>query len=227
MKFLGGFTIWFVVNYLHRNQRAVADMTGLPDLLRPQFNYQIALRAQEHYYFAVPKLPPALSVAINLLLSEQTPFRLFYNFTRTKVEPRVSRPPRFTQNLVVWLVFVSVQRKSEALDVYEVLRSCLLGLNFGYSAAVHNDFVQVVVDESALAGSWDGTCHFNIFRAYVPLYFVIIPWSGTRFQSLDAVLLAETCRYDCGSGFPFHSQTERIKWNGKHFERDSIGETGF
>ena len=188
----------FIVAGLRLLANGTPDGNRLPDLLMPQLRSQVILRVPDYYYSVLPRLPLPLTLAMEFLLSEQVPFRLFYNFTQRQHGPTISRPPRHAQNQVVWLVFVSVQSQSEVLDLGKVLQSCLSGVNFGISAAVHKDFIQLVVDESALAEKWSTMYKFNIVRAYVPLYFVIISWSGTHFRSHDALLLRETCRCDGG-----------------------------
>ena len=201
MKFSGVLTVLILIIHLPQQTKPAADRSGLSDLLMPQMYSQITLRIPEYYYVMVPELPPVLVFAIDFLVSEKVPFRIFYNFTQIEVRPSVPRTPRFTRNYAVWLVFVSVQSESEGLDLYEVFKSCTLGTAFGHSATIHNDFIQLIVDESAVAEPWDETCDFNIIRSYFPLYFVLLSWSGTDLQSQDALLLREKCGCDDGSGF--------------------------
>ena len=177
------------------------DSNGMADLLQPQLHSQITLRIPENYYTGSPELPPALLLAMQFLLHEQVPFRLFYNFTQ--IEPRLgfSCSTRFVSNQAVWLVFLTIRSISEKVHLHHVLKSCLLGTEFGWAAILHKDFIQVIVDESALEKSVSMVAFtLNISRAYVPLYFVILLWSGTHFSSPDAFLLRETCGCDGGRG---------------------------
>ena len=198
MKFRIGITLWLLVTQFLLHAEATSD---IPNLLKPQQNSQITLRIPDYYYLKMPILPPSLTLAIDFLVSEQVPFRLFYNYTAFKQWSIVSRPPHFTQNDAVWLVFVSVQSQAEVVHLYKVLESCTLGINFGFSATIHKDFIQLIVDESVVAGPWDKACHFDIDRSNVPLYFVMMSWSGTHFRSHDVLFLRETCGCDDGSPF--------------------------
>ena len=197
----GGPTTWVLVLHFLLLTEGAPNKSVLSDLLKPQLHLQITLRVPEHYKLRGLELPPALRLAMDLLLSEQAPFRLFYNLTRGKPLSVVTPSPRFTQNQATWLVFVSVQSKSEVLDLDKILQSCTLGSKFGLSTVVHRDFLQLIVDESALAEPWRTNCKFNIVRAYVPLYLVILSCSGTHCTSDDARLLRETCKCDGGSHF--------------------------
>ena len=170
------------------------------DLLEPQLRLQITIRIPD-YYFVASELPSLVKSTIEFFLSEKTPFRLFYNFIPGKPQSDVSRSPRFTQNLAVWLVFYSIQRKSDVLDLDMVMSSCSLGTLFGFSTTVHRDFIQVIVDDSAVAEPWSGACKSSIDRAYVPLYLVTLSWSGTHFRSDDALLVRETCGWNDDSSF--------------------------
>ena len=201
MSFFGCLTFRILLTILWQETEGKTDTSNLSDLLAPQLRLQITLRIPEDEHFMASELPALLNSAIDFLVSQQAPFRLFYNFTQGKPWSLVTRSPRFTQHLAVWLVFFSVQRKTEVLDLDKVLQSCSLGTKFGLSTAVHRDFIQLIVDDSAVAETWIGACGFNIPRAYVPLYFVMMYWSGTYFRSVDALLLRETCGCDGDSNF--------------------------
>ena len=196
-KFLG---ILLVAPFVHCTE-VTPDGSSLSNLLTPQVNFQITLRVPEMYTLTKPALPPSVNLAIDLLQSANAPFRLFYNLTETKLWSAVPRPPRLTQNQVVWLVFVGVESKLEMVDLHEVFQSCSWGTDFGLSAAIHNDLIQLIVDESAVADKWDMKCDFNIIRAFFPMYFVMISWPSTQFTSQDAVLLGEACKRDDSDTF--------------------------
>ena len=66
---------------------------------------------------------------------------------------------------------------------------------------MYNDFIQVIVDESALEGSWRRGYDVNISRAFTPMYFVMFFWSGSHFSSRFAFVLRETCGCDGGRDF--------------------------
>ena len=133
----------------------------MSDLLKPQLRLQLSLSIPEFYFDAFARNPsPALDQAVDVLLFEQVPFRLFLNKAKAKLEPLVSRSLRHnTENRVVWLVFVVVKSKSQGLDLHQVLRACNLGTARGLSSTVHKDLIQVVVDDSAAAEPWDGSCY--------------------------------------------------------------------
>ena len=194
-------TICCIVAGLRALANGRTDGNRLLHLLRPQLRSQIILRVPDYYYSVLPRLPLPLTLAMEFLVSEQVPFRLFYNFTQTKLQQTTSHLPRHTQNQVVRLVFVSVQSKSEVLDLHQVFQSYWVGNKFDLSTAVHEDFIQLVVDESAVGKPWSRVCNLNIARAYVPLYFVMLVWPGTYLRSQDAYLLRETCKCDGGRGF--------------------------
>ena len=91
---------------------------SMTDLLEPQKHLQINLRIPDYYYATVSKLSPALTASINFLMSQNTPFRLFYNFTASNQKPPlVFFPTRHVRNEVIWLVFVIIQEETEALDL--------------------------------------------------------------------------------------------------------------
>ena len=179
------------------------DRPSFSNLLKPQLEFRITLRIPENYYRMAPELPQVFILAMEFLISEQVPFRLFYNFTqfKTPLEPLVSRQLRFVQNQAVWLVFANVRNKSNAVDLHQVVKSCLLGNRLGWAAIIQKDLIQLIVDESAIAKATRTRFDLTIARAYVPLYFVVLFWSGTGFTSRDAFLLRDTCR--CDSGGPF------------------------
>ena len=165
---------------------------SLRDLLNPQLNLDITLRVPEYYYSKIATLPLALTVAMDFLITEQAPFRLFYNFTQSKL--LISPPPtRYSRNEKLWLIFVALQNKSQVIQLRQVLSSCSLGYG-SLLSVVHNDLVQLVVDESAASKSWDGRYRLDVARTYVPLYFLVINWSLGRFAP-DALLVQEACVY--------------------------------
>ena len=90
---------------------------SFPDLLAPQFDLQINLRFPDFYYTKVPRLPAALTKTIDLLVSHAAPFHLFYNYTTPKPAALLFRPPRHIQNEVAWLVFITLQTKSDTVEM--------------------------------------------------------------------------------------------------------------
>ena len=61
------------------------------------------------------------------------------------------------------------------------------------------------MDDSALEEAWNRIYDVNLGRELLPLYFLILYWSGTHFTYSDAVLLRETCGCDGDSSFELYS----------------------
>lgn len=131
----------------------VQNTYQIPDLLGPQLDLQINLRIPDKHYSRFPKLSPALIHAMDFLTSKQAPFRLFYNISKVIPSALMIRPSRYAQNQVLFLVFLTVRSKSHRLSVGQVYTSCSLKTLFGMSLAMHKNFIQIVVDESAVAES--------------------------------------------------------------------------
>lgn len=160
------------------------------------------LRIPDYYYSKFPQLSPALTASIDFLAYQQVPFRLFYNFTSSKrTAPLVINPTRHVQNQVVWLVFVFIRYGAEVLDLRQVQESCDFGSDFGASCVIHRDWVQVIADETDLIQSWGGAFDLNIKRQHLPLYFIVLSWSGSNFMRSHATLVRETCQCDDLSGY--------------------------
>ena len=192
MKTNTAFTVCLWVPLLCPGVGAELMNFSLRDLLNPQLNLEITLRVPEYYYSKASSLPLALTVAMDLLISKQAPFRLFYNFTQRKLQ--ISPPPtRHSRNEKLWLIFVALQNKSQVLQLHQVLSSCSLG-HGSLLGVVHNDLIQLVVDESAASESWGGRYRLVVARTYVPLYFLIIIWSLGLFTP-NALLVQKACVY--------------------------------
>ena len=192
MKLAAALHLFFVTCLCTCVHAELHGSQGLQDLLNPVSNLQITLRIPDTPYSKLPWLPPVFIKAIYFLTAVQVPFRLFYNFTgkRTLVSRSTAR---HTRNEVLCLVFVRVQRKSQAINLGDVFRSCSLGAArvSSFKSVAHNDFFQLLVDETAGHAPeiyWSG-----MERTYIPLHFTILVWSGTRFTSPDAVLAPTTC----------------------------------
>ena len=171
----------------------------MSDLLRHQIHHQISLTIPAHYYEAYVRHPSAaLDRAVEFLQREQAPFRLFFNKTKTKAEKSISPLTRFVKNQAICLVFVVVRSKLEVLDLFEGLSSCSVDHPLGSVAVLRNTLIQLVVDESGTEEIWEGTCELNIRREFVPLYFLLLFWSGNRLITSDASLIRETCACDDG-----------------------------
>ena len=171
---------------------AVRNAYGMSDLLEPQLDRHINLRIPDWSYSKVPKLSSALKQSIDFLVSRDTPLRLFYNFTVSKrAAPLVFTPSRNVPNQVVWLVFVIVQTKTEALNLWEAMNSCGFETGYGPSSIVHKDWIQLVTDEAEFLQPWDEFLDINIHHQYVTLYFVVLRWSSSRFTNSHAILVRE------------------------------------
>ena len=74
-----------------------------------------------------------------------------------------------------------------------VLSSCSLG-HGSLLRVVHNDFIQLGVDESAASISWSGRYDYElkVAKNSVPLYFIIIAGSITQFASPHALLVQQS-----------------------------------
>ena len=193
MNFFRCLTVWLLATHFGPCTEGATDRMGMADLLKPQLHSQITLKIPQPYYTGSPKLPPPPKLAMELLLYEQVPFRLFYNFTQVEPRRKVVRSTRFVSHQTHWLVFLTMGSTSTEVDLHQVLRSCLRGSQFGWAAVLHKDFIQVIVDESALAKSRSTVFNFNIARAYVPLYFVILFWSRTAFSFPDVLRESYEC----------------------------------
>ena len=159
-----------------------------------QRDLQLNIRIPDIYYAKVPRLSAALTGSIDFLVSNVIPFRLFYNYTKPKNAALAFKPSRHVQNQVVWLVFVIVEVKSEAISLSEVVRSCTLGMGIGLSFVVHKDWIQLVVDTSGVVIR-GATYYRDINRVYVPLNMIALYWTSSGF-SPSGTLIRETCSCD-------------------------------
>ena len=167
-------------------------------LLQPQRDLQINLRIPDYYYAKVPRISEALSHSVDFLVSHELPFRLFYNNSERLLGPELAlRPSRHVRNQLVWLVFVIVGSKSEILNTFQAVQGCSFGTELGWSALIHKDWVQLIVDDWDIGQSWDGRWRLNINRAFLPLNFITIYWRRFNFSGKHAVyIFRETCMCD-------------------------------
>ena len=171
----------------------------ISDLLEPQRDLQINLRIPNYHYAQVPRLSTAFTGSVDFLASHEVPFRLFYDYSKHgPAQTMEFTPSRHARNQIVWLVFVMLETMWEDVDLYGVVDSCSLGSNNAWSALIHKDWIQLIVDESGITGgSWNGTYGLDMPRIYVPLNFITLTWRGTRFSIERAVeLIRETCLCD-------------------------------
>ena len=167
----------------------------ISDLLDPQLNLQFILRIPESYSSA-PTPSSLITQTIHFLTGKRVPFHLFYNNANSRSEPLTSIPSRYLQNQVAWLVFVTLEINPKPLDLNEVLQSSSLGTDLGLSNAVHKHWIELMVDETGAAESWTRKIRLNIFRTYVPMYFILFFWSGVQLTPEDVLIVRDTCLCD-------------------------------
>ena len=85
----------------------------------------------------------------------------------------------------------------------EAVWACTAGHLRGLSSVLHKDFIQVIVDESALETEhWDLTWDLNLLPAMVLLYFLVLIWSSSHFKnSSESMLRHANGWYDDESSF--------------------------
>ena len=172
----------------------------MSDLLKNQLDLQISLVIPEHYGKAFAQHPStALEEAIDFLVSEEAPLRLFFNRTESKPSPITTHAIRYVRNQRVWLVIVVVLRKSETLNLFRAMLGCAVEGRLRQVALLHKDVIQLVVDESV--DTWDRAYAPNIKRHQVPLYFLLMRWYGNSFITPNASLLRDTCGCDDSRAF--------------------------
>ena len=172
----------------------------ISSLLKPQRGLQINLRVPNYENAQLPSLSTAITGFVDFLAANEIPFRLFYNYSSSEhgsAQELEFLPSRHVRNQIVWLVFVMLETMWEDVDLGGVVDSCSLGSDNGWSALIHKDWIQLIVDGSCIEGSWNGTYDLNIPRIYVPLNFVALFWRGSKFSDESAVvLIRETCLCD-------------------------------
>ena len=95
------------------------------------------------------------------------------------------------KNEGVWLVFVVVK----ILSLRQVVRSTTLGMNFAKPSAFHKDRIQLIVDGSGVAGSWDAEYDTDLGRTFVPVNMIVLYWTRSGF-SPNGTLIREKCACD-------------------------------
>ena len=167
----------------------------LPDLLMPQRDMQINLRIPDYYYARVPRFPAALTLSIDLLVSNDIPFRLFLNLTNPKPTVMLFKPSRHLQNQVVWLVYVVVSNNPNPLNLLEAVQGSSLGTEIGWSYLIHKDWTQIIVDRSEADNSLQTWWNANIYRIFLPLRIIVLYWSSSGFKN-EVMLVRESCHCD-------------------------------
>ena len=179
---------------------AVYHTYDMRHLLNPQLGFEINLIAPETSLLPTSSLTPALSQSIYYLVTNQVPFRILYNLTRQMPARPPVRSSRYTKHQVVHLAFVVVQPNSKIVSLIKVVRSCISNY-FELSSTIHQDFVQLVIDTTAVKQQRGHKFAYDVKRHQVPLYFLIFYWSGSRFRSAHANLVRDTCMCDDQPGF--------------------------
>ena len=131
-----------------------------------------------------------------LVEKHQVPFWSLYDLAR-RIQPRSPTcTSRHGENQVAHLAFVVAQPNSQIADLGEVVSSCISNSYFALSSTIHKALIQLVVDETRAKLEWSRKVSLNIKRHYLPLYFIILYWSDSRFRDADADLVRETCQCD-------------------------------
>ena len=177
---------------------AALNAYDMSDLLKPQLAFEINLIVPDSSCFLTPYLPPALTLSIDYLSTNQVPFRLLYNLTQTIQPPSPTRSARHGKNQAANIVFVVVRSSLPVINIHEIVSGCMLQSYNIFSSTVHKDFIELITDYSAVKQSRNVLFVFNVRRSFLPLYFIIFFWSGSQFAHAGAQLVRETCGCDGG-----------------------------
>ena len=87
--------------------------------------------------------------SIEYLVNNEATFRLYYNFARQTQPSLRIRSSRHAQHQVAHLVFLTLQSKTDMVDLDLMFRSFMYQNGF-ITSAIHTDLIQLIPDESTL-----------------------------------------------------------------------------
>ena len=68
-----------------------------------------------------------------------------------------------------------------------VVEPCMVGSLRGLSSLLQKDWIPVIVDDSSSVEAWHETWNLSIQPCLVPLYFLVLIWSGSHFKDSSAL----------------------------------------
>ena len=111
-----------------------------------------------------PSLPEPLLESVEYLVTNSVPYGLLSNSTKTPQPYITARSSRYTENLAVQLVFLTIHSEDEWVDLKDVLlKCCSVGATHLFARqTIDRSFVLLVVDESAVTEGWNRRFEFKI-----------------------------------------------------------------
>lgn len=161
-------------------------------ILQPLARFQIILRLPNCDTITNTWTP--FRGSLDFLTQNQSPTQVFCGLTLKNTRPHY-QVTKNVENQVTWLAFHLVENVATKVSLYKLVESCCLRWGWhAQSDSTRKDVIYLIADTTAAPG-WPATdgYRFDIMPCFVPIFLLVIQWSGTGIQNSSPVWTLDTC----------------------------------